>query len=35
MNISPSPDDRIEEGDILIIVGHKNNLTKMELAYPK
>ena len=35
MNISPSPDDRIEEGDVLVIVGHKNDITKLELAYPK
>ncbi|MEK3733571.1 MULTISPECIES: potassium channel family protein [Paenibacillus] len=35
MNISPHPDDRIEDGDILVIVGHKNDLTKLELAYAK
>ncbi|BFH65150.1 MULTISPECIES: potassium channel family protein [Paenibacillus] len=35
MNISPSPDDHLEEGDILVIVGQKNDLTKLELAYPK
>jgi len=33
MNISPTADDRLEEGDILIIVGQKNDLTKLELAY--
>ncbi|WP_458462028.1 potassium channel family protein [Paenibacillus sp.] len=35
MNISPYAEDRIEAGDVLIIVGHKDHLTKMELAYPK
>lgn len=35
MNISPHPEDRLSEGDILVIVGHKNDLTKLELAYPK
>ncbi|GGG00956.1 potassium channel family protein [Paenibacillus aceti] len=33
MNISPTADDRLEEGDILIIVGQRNDLTKLELAY--
>jgi trk system potassium uptake protein TrkA len=33
MNISPTADDRLAEGDILIIVGQKNDLTKLELAY--
>lgn len=35
MNISPHPEDRLAESDILVIVGHKNDLTKLELAYPK
>ncbi|MEF2968455.1 TrkA family potassium uptake protein [Paenibacillus sp. M1] len=33
MNISPSSSDRLAEGDVLVIVGEKNDLTKMELAY--
>ncbi|GIO85731.1 potassium transporter Trk [Paenibacillus faecis] len=33
MNISPSSTDRLTEGDILVVVGEKNDLTKMELAY--
>lgn len=33
MNISPSSNDRLTEGDILVIVGEKNDLAKMELAY--
>lgn len=35
MNISPNADDRLEEGDVLVIVGETGNLTKLELAYPK
>ena len=35
MNISPHPEDRLKDGDVLVIVGHKNNLAKLELAYPK
>lgn len=35
MNISPHPEDRLAEGDVLVMVGHKNDLTKFELAYPK
>ncbi|MNO17524.1 Ktr system potassium uptake protein A [compost metagenome] len=33
MNISPAATDRLEDGDILVIVGEKNDLTKLELAY--
>lgn len=33
MNISPAAQDRLEEGDILVIVGEKNDLAKLELAY--
>ncbi|AZK46213.1 potassium channel family protein [Paenibacillus lentus] len=33
MNISPAAHDRLAEGDILVIVGEKNDLTKLELAY--
>lgn len=35
MNISPNPEDRLVDGDVLVIVGQKNDLTKLELAYPK
>ncbi|CAM3120436.1 TrkA family potassium uptake protein [Paenibacillus sediminis] len=35
MNISPSPDDRLEKEDVLIIVGEKGNLQKLEMAYSK
>ncbi|NMO95590.1 potassium channel family protein [Paenibacillus lemnae] len=35
MNISPHPEDRLRAGDVLVIVGQKNDLTKLELAYPK
>lgn len=35
MNISPDPEDRLVEGDILVIVGQKKDLTKLELAYPR
>lgn len=35
MNISPHPEDRLVAGDILVMVGHKNDLTKFQLAYPK
>lgn len=35
MNISPYAEDRIADGDVLVIVGHKDHLTKLELAYPK
>ncbi|MOA51850.1 Ktr system potassium uptake protein A [compost metagenome] len=33
MNISPTADDRLTEGDILVIVGEKNDLTKLELYF--
>lgn len=33
MNISPSASDRLVDGDILVIVGEKNDLKKLELAY--
>lgn len=33
MNISPTADDRLVEGDILVIVGEKNDLTKLELYF--
>lgn len=33
MNISPYAEDRLESGDVLVIVGHKDNLTKLELAF--
>lgn len=33
MNISPYAEDRLEPGDILVIVGHKDDLTKLELAF--
>ncbi|MBO2943910.1 TrkA family potassium uptake protein [Paenibacillus sp. F411] len=35
MNISPNPQDRLAAGDVLVIVGQKNDLTKLELAYPR
>ncbi|HEY4432468.1 MAG TPA: TrkA family potassium uptake protein, partial [Paenibacillus sp.] len=31
--ISPRAEDRLIDGDILVIVGHKDNLTKLEIAY--
>ncbi|MBE0343748.1 TrkA family potassium uptake protein, partial [Paenibacillus sp. 28ISP30-2] len=33
MNISPYAEDRLETGDVLVIVGHKDDLTKLELAF--
>ncbi|ADM71755.1 TrkA family potassium uptake protein [Paenibacillus peoriae] len=33
MNISPYAEDRLEPGDVLVIVGHKDDLTKLELAF--
>lgn len=33
MNISPSASDRLVDGDVLVIVGEKKDLTKLELAY--
>lgn len=33
MNISPAATDRLTDDDILVIVGEKNDLTKLELAY--
>ncbi|MBY9077375.1 TrkA family potassium uptake protein [Paenibacillus sp. HN-1] len=33
MNITPNADDRLTGGDVLVIVGHKDSLTKLELAY--
>lgn len=32
MNIAPSPDERLKPDDILVIVGQKNDLLKMELG---
>ncbi|AIQ65509.1 potassium uptake system protein [Paenibacillus stellifer] len=33
MNITPNADDRLTRGDVLVIVGHKDSLTKLEMAY--
>lgn len=33
MNITPNADDRLTKGDVLVIVGHKDNLAKLEVAY--
>ncbi|WP_379138658.1 potassium channel family protein [Paenibacillus sp. sgz500958] len=33
MNISPRAEDRLQDGDILVIVGRKDNLTKLEMAF--
>ncbi|MDQ0193741.1 potassium channel family protein [Paenibacillus wynnii] len=33
MNISPRAEERLVEGDVLVIVGRKENLTKLEMAY--
>lgn len=33
MNISPAASDRFTEEDVLVIVGEKNDLKKLELAY--
>ncbi|MCM3700793.1 TrkA family potassium uptake protein [Paenibacillus macerans] len=33
MNISPSAAERLTTDDVLVIVGEKNDLTKLELAY--
>ncbi|WP_026690204.1 potassium channel family protein [Alteribacter aurantiacus] len=30
MNIAPLPDDKVYEGDILIVMGHKNDLDRFE-----
>ncbi|WP_018885676.1 potassium channel family protein [Paenibacillus massiliensis] len=35
MNISPHPEDLIQTGDVLIIVGHKNDLVRLEQAIPE
>ncbi|MEK5061401.1 potassium channel family protein [Paenibacillus shunpengii] len=35
MNISPDASDQIQPEDVLIIVGHKDDLTKLELAYSR
>ncbi|WP_028591020.1 potassium channel family protein [Paenibacillus massiliensis] len=35
MNISPHPEDLIQTGDVLIIVGHKNDLVRLEQAFPE
>ncbi|MDO7908868.1 TrkA family potassium uptake protein [Paenibacillus sp. JX-17] len=35
MNISPDADEPIADHDVLVIVGHKNDLTKLELAFSK
>ncbi|AIQ49283.1 potassium uptake system protein [Paenibacillus sp. FSL R7-0273] len=33
MNITPRAEDRLADGDVLVIVGHKDNLNKLEMAY--
>lgn len=33
MNITPSPDDQIQDDDILVVVGHNNDLVKFEKFY--
>lgn len=33
MNIAPHPEDRLVAGDVLVVVGRKDNLTKLELAF--
>ncbi|KWX86112.1 potassium uptake system protein [Paenibacillus riograndensis] len=33
MNISPRAEDRLAEGDVIVNVGRKDNLTKLEMAY--
>ncbi|CAM4497075.1 potassium channel family protein [Paenibacillus typhae] len=33
MNITPRAEDRLADGDVLVIVGHKDNLTRLEMAY--
>ncbi|WP_269079222.1 potassium channel family protein [Paenibacillus durus] len=33
MNITPNADDRLTSDDVLVIVGHKDNLTRLEMAY--
>lgn len=35
MNISPDADYELQPEDVLIIVGHKDDLTKLELAYSR
>ncbi|SEU20679.1 TrkA family potassium uptake protein [Paenibacillus sp. NFR01] len=35
MNITPQVEDRLVDGDVLVIVGHKENLNKLEVAYNK
>ncbi|MDO3410969.1 TrkA family potassium uptake protein [Saccharibacillus sp. CPCC 101409] len=35
MNISPSPQERLWEGDILVIVGERDDLVRLELAFEK
>ncbi|WP_223067681.1 potassium channel family protein [Paenibacillus caui] len=32
MNISPDANERLVDGDVLVVVGHKDDLTKLELA---
>ncbi|MDT3427946.1 trk system potassium uptake protein TrkA [Paenibacillus forsythiae] len=35
MNITPNADERLTSSDVLVIVGHKDNLTRLEMAYQK
>ncbi|KAA9008660.1 TrkA family potassium uptake protein [Paenibacillus spiritus] len=35
MNIAPRAEDRLQEGDVLVIVGHKDNLARLEAAYSR
>jgi trk system potassium uptake protein len=30
MNIAPRPDDKIKEDDLLIVMGHKDDLARFE-----
>lgn len=30
VNIAPHPDDSVKEGDVLVVMGHKNDLKKLE-----
>jgi K+/H+ antiporter YhaU regulatory subunit KhtT len=32
MNDLPGPDDRIEEGDVLVIVGSENDIERLALS---
>lgn len=35
LNISPNAEDRLNVNDVLVVVGHRNDLTKLELAMEK